>query len=144
MSHLAFRTEGTEARKVQLTSSISHVLITTIGSVLTEASCVPGTFTSLTVRIHMKVETFGVATFAVFAEKPALGHLLQIILVEKLTSITLLTKSPQPVLADDRLFAPMTSTTVGVSLRAGSSAWTTATQKEAAYLTGHAAIYIYS
>lgn len=94
MSHLAFGTEGTEARKIQLTSSISYVLVATVGSMLTETPRVPGTFSSLTVGIYVEIETFGIATFAVFAEEPALGHLLQVIFMEELASIALLTKSP--------------------------------------------------
>ena len=65
----------TEAGNEKGTSSASDVLVTTTRTVSTESTSVPRALLDLAFWVNVQVHTFGIGTFAVIAEKPALGHL---------------------------------------------------------------------
>ena len=76
--------------------------IPTIGAVFAETSGVPYTLLHFAIRVDVQVHAFRIGTFPVFTEKPTLRHLFQIIFMQKFTILSLFTKPPKPMLANDR------------------------------------------
>ena len=103
---LAVWTIRAEAGKVALTRRVAYMLVTTRRAVLAEAARIPRTLSHLARRIDVQVETLWVAALAILCEKPALGHFLQVVLMQELAVFALLTQPAEPVLADNRFFGP--------------------------------------
>ena len=66
-----------------------------------EPTCIPHTFLYLTVRVDVEIHAFRIGALPVFAEKPALWHLFQVVFVKELTTFPFFAQSTQPMLADD-------------------------------------------
>jgi hypothetical protein len=80
------------------------MFITAVGSVLAKPPPIPHTLSSLGVRVDMLIYTLKIRTLAVFCEKPALWHLLQVVFVQKFAGFALFAEASEPVFANDRLF----------------------------------------
>lgn len=80
------------------------MLVSTVGSMLAESSCIPWAILDLTLWVNVKIDTFGtVITFAVLAVEPALGHLPEVIFVQELTVVAFFAESSEPMFANDGL-----------------------------------------
>ena len=80
------------------------MFVTAVWSVLAKPPPIPHTLSALGVRVDMLIYALKIRTLAVFCEKPALGHLLQVVFVQKLAGLALFAEAAEPVFADDRLF----------------------------------------
>lgn len=102
MSQITIRSIGTEPSEVVLTHNsldVSHLAVWPLG---TEPPAVVHTLRYFTLWIYMGVLAFWcLGTEPVLGEEQALWHLSQVVLVQKLTVITLLTKPTQPMLTHD-------------------------------------------
>ena len=74
--------------------------MSTVGSMSTEPSVIPGAVLDLTLRVDMKERTFLVRTGMESGIKVTFGHLTHVILMKELTHVTLLTETSEPVFAD--------------------------------------------
>lgn len=114
--------EWTKSRDVSLARNASNMLATTVRSVLAKSPRIPRTFLDLAAGINVKVEALRITALSIHFEEPALWHLLEIILMQELTTLSLLAKTPQPMLAHDRFLRPRVlklarGTTMALSLQ---------------------------
>lgn len=103
VSKFTFWSKRTEASHKIVTDHLSRVFITTLRSMLAKSTIIPWALFSLLRGINVQVDTIGIGTFTIVGIEPALGHPLQVILMQKLTLIALLAQIPQPMLAHDHL-----------------------------------------
>ncbi|KAL7821923.1 hypothetical protein V8C26DRAFT_391403 [Trichoderma gracile] len=127
-ANLALRPVRTEPREIEDTQLPPHVLLRTHRPQRTEAHVVVRTRRQLRQRIDVQVQTLlAVGAVPVAHEEVALGHLAQVVLVQKLAVLALLAQPAQPVLAHERveparrlvLLVPAAAATVAVPARPG-------------------------
>ena len=81
------------------------------------AIIVVGTWRQLAARVYVQVHALvTIAAIAIAHEKIALGHLAQVVFVEKLASITFFAKAAQPVLTDEVAKAFAASMAIAVTV----------------------------
>lgn len=101
---LALRPIGTEAREIVHAQLPPHVLLRAQRAQRTEAHVVVRARRQLRQRVDVQVQALlAVGAVAVAHKKVALGHLAQVVLVQKLALLALLAQAAQPVLAHQRV-----------------------------------------
>lgn len=106
MHMLAVPAIGTEAGQIVHAEDAAHVPMATVWSMAAEATVVPWTVLDLALRIDVQERTLLVVAGIEARIEVALGHLLHVEFMEKLTLVALLAEAAQPVLADDGAIAP--------------------------------------
>lgn len=119
MRQRTIRSLRTKPSNKKWTGRHSHMSIPTIRAVFAEAAGVPNAFLYLAIRVDVEVHAFGIRAFTVFAEKPALRHLLQVIFVQEFAILSLLAKPSQPMFANYRFIGSTVFESAGVAFRAG-------------------------
>ena len=112
----------TKSRNVSLARNASDMLATTMGSVSAKSPRIPCALFDLAAGINVKVEALRIAALPIHFEEPALWHLLEVVLVQEFTTLPLLAKTPQPMLAHHRFLRPRVlklarGTTMALSLQ---------------------------
>jgi len=103
MSKRTSGTKKTEASEESGTGCSPEMSVSTVGSVFTKASSVPGTVLNAILGFDVKEGTFGIRTFSKVDIEMARWHLGQVVFVQELAVVVLLTETAQPVLANHRL-----------------------------------------
>lgn len=89
---------------VVLADHFPSVLVSAIGSMFAESSCIPWAILDLALGVDMKVNTLcSIVALAVLAVEPALGHLAQVVLVQELAVVALLAETSKPMFANHSL-----------------------------------------
>lgn len=103
-ARLALRPIGTEPREIVHAQLPPHVLLRAQRAQRTEAHVVVRARRQLRQRVDVQVQALlAVGAVAVAHEEVALGHLAQVVLVQKLALLALLAQAAQPVLAHQRI-----------------------------------------
>lgn len=87
----------TEAHEVVHTDHPSCVPVSTVRTVFTEASVIPGTVFDLGLWVNVQEWTFLVAALTKLGVEVALRHLGHVVFMEKLALVSLLAQSSEPV-----------------------------------------------
>lgn len=102
--HLALRPIRTKPREIVRAQLPPHVLLRAQRAQRTKAHIVVRTRRQLRQRIDVQIQTLlAVGAVPVAHEEVALGHLTQVVLVQKLALLALLAQAAQPVLAHQRV-----------------------------------------
>jgi hypothetical protein len=106
MSIRTTASKGAKPRKVIRAHLTTHVAILAVGTKTTKPSIIKGTISNFVFRFEMEERALIVAALTKGDEKVARGHFCQIVFMKEFTLIILLTKTPQPMLANHQLFSP--------------------------------------
>jgi hypothetical protein len=101
MNKLADRSFGAKPAEIIGTEYSSRVTMATVGSMPAESSVIPRAVSNLGLRINVKEWTLLIRAGMKARVEITFGHLAHVVLVEKLTHVSLLTETPKPVFAHD-------------------------------------------